>query len=38
MSMMGVDSGAQAEYVEPSQHDMRRTKHIAGDMVNKLEK
>ena len=38
MSMMGGESNAQAEYVEPSQHDMRRVKNIADEMATKLEK
>jgi hypothetical protein len=38
MSMMGGESNTQTEYVEPSQHDMRRVKNIAGEMASKLEK
>ena len=32
----GMD--AAKEYVEPSQHDMRRSKQVNADMANKLEK
>ena len=35
---MGGESNTQTEYVEPSQHDMRRVKNIAGEMASKLEK
>lgn len=34
---MGDDS-AQKEYVEPSQHDMRRSRQVNADMAKKLEK
>jgi len=38
MSMMTEVEGVQKEYVEPSAHDMRRSRHVNADMVSKLAK
>lgn len=35
---MNADSEAEKEYVEPSQHDMRRSRQVNADMVKKLQK
>ena len=35
---MNADAVVEKDYVEPSKHDMRRTKQVNADMSNKLIK